>query len=179
MARPSSDLQREDLDAWQLRLGRSLPNGFFGENLTTRDLEVNEARLGERWQMGSEVVLEVTSPRIPCSTFRGWVDERAWLQALHGGGAAWGLSQRGDPGTIAAGDEIEIIHRPDHEITIALAFRALTTDRELLPRLLEAGDALDPELRESVSGVGSRRSTNDFVRSRIAASSSARCSRMV
>ena len=40
----------------------SLANGFFGENLTTVDLEVNEARIGERWQIGDEVVLQVTSP---------------------------------------------------------------------------------------------------------------------
>ena len=51
--------QREDLDRWAERLGRELPNGFFGENLTTVDLEVNEARIGERWQIGDEVVLQV------------------------------------------------------------------------------------------------------------------------
>src|SRR3954449_3406610 len=36
--------QREDLDEWERRLGRKLPNGFFGENLTTSGLEVNDAR---------------------------------------------------------------------------------------------------------------------------------------
>jgi MOSC domain-containing protein YiiM len=142
--------QREDLDAWQVRLGRSLPNGFFGENLTTRDLEVNEARLGERWQIGPEVVLEVTSPRIPCSTFRGWVDEKGWVKIFTAVARPGAYLSVVTPGTIAAGDEVEIISRPDHGITIALAFRALTTYRELLPRLLEVGEDLDPELRESV-----------------------------
>ena len=47
--------QREDLDRWAARLGRELANGFFGENLTTVDLEVNEARIGERWKIGDEV----------------------------------------------------------------------------------------------------------------------------
>ncbi|HET9562576.1 MAG TPA: MOSC domain-containing protein, partial [Propionibacteriaceae bacterium] len=70
--------QREDLDEWERRLGRQLPNGFFGENLTTVGLEVNEARLGERWRVGSEVVLQVTTPRIPCSTFRGWMGQKGW-----------------------------------------------------------------------------------------------------
>ena len=74
--------QREDLDRWAERLGRELPNGFFGENLTTVDLEVNEARIGERWQIGDEVVLQVTSARIPCSTFRGWVGEKGWLKTF-------------------------------------------------------------------------------------------------
>ena len=52
--------QREDLDRWEERLGRDLPNGFFGENLTTSGLEVNEARVGERWRIGAEVELVVT-----------------------------------------------------------------------------------------------------------------------
>ena len=36
----------EELDDWEARLERDLPNGFFGENLTTRGIDVNEARLG-------------------------------------------------------------------------------------------------------------------------------------
>jgi MOSC domain-containing protein YiiM len=142
--------QREDLDAWQARLGRKLPNGFFGENLTTRDLEVNDARLGERWQVGPEVVLQVTTPRIPCSTFRGWVNEKGWVKMFTAIGRPGTYLAVVTPGRISSGDKIEIVHRPDHEITVTMAFRALTTDPELLPRLLEAGDGLDPELRESV-----------------------------
>lgn len=53
-----------------------------------------------------------------------------------------------EPGEIRAGDPIEIVHRPDHEVTVALAFRAGTTERTLLPRVLAAGDALHPELLE-------------------------------
>jgi MOSC domain-containing protein YiiM len=68
--------QREDLDVWERKLNRSLPNGFFGENLTTLRLEVNEARVGERWRIGDHLVLQVTTPRIPCATFRGWMGER-------------------------------------------------------------------------------------------------------
>jgi MOSC domain-containing protein YiiM len=55
------------------------------------------------------------------------------------------------PGRIAAGDQVEVIHRPDHEITVAMAFRATISERALLPRLLEAGDDLDPELREAAT----------------------------
>jgi MOSC domain-containing protein YiiM len=47
--------QREDLDRWQVRLGRPLPSGFFGENLTASGIDVAEARVGERWRVGAEV----------------------------------------------------------------------------------------------------------------------------
>jgi MOSC domain-containing protein YiiM len=141
--------QREDLDAWERQLGRELPNGFFGENLTTVGLEVNEARLGERWRVGSEVVLQVTSPRIPCSTFRGWMGQKGWAKIFTAAGRPGAYLSVIAPGTITAGDSIEVVHRPNHDVTIAMAFRATTTERALLPRLLEAGDDLDPGLRRA------------------------------
>jgi MOSC domain-containing protein YiiM len=52
-----------------------------------------------------------------------------------------------EPGEIRAGDEIEIVHRPDHDVTVALSFRALTMEPDLLPRLLVA-DALPGELKD-------------------------------
>jgi MOSC domain-containing protein YiiM len=142
--------QREDLDEWQRRLGRELPNGFFGENLTTVGLEVNDARLGERWRVGQEVVLQVTTPRIPCSTFRGWIGEKGWARIFTAAGRPGSYLSVVTPGTIKAGDPIEVVHRPDHDVTISMAFRATTTERALLPHLLDAGDDLDPALRRAV-----------------------------
>ena len=84
----------------------SSPNGFFGENLTTVDLEVNEARIGERWQVGDEVVLQVTSARIPCSTFRGWVGEKGWLKTFTADARPGAYLSVVTPGTIRGGDEI-------------------------------------------------------------------------
>ncbi len=143
---------REDLDDWQRRLGRELPNGFFGENLTTRGLDVNGARIGERWRLGDEVELVVTCPRIPCSTFRGWVGGSDWLKVFTRVARPGTYLRVARPGTIEAGDAICVVHRPDHDVTVSVAFRATTTERELLPRLLAAGDDLIPELRELAAG---------------------------
>jgi MOSC domain-containing protein YiiM len=142
--------QREDLNEWEQRLERELPNGFFGENLTTAGLEVNDALLGERWRVGGEVVFQVTTPRIPCSTFRGWMGVKGWAKIFAATGRPGAYLSVITPGTIKVGDSIEVIHRPDHQVTVSMALRATTTDRALLPRLLEAGDDLDPELREAV-----------------------------
>lgn len=141
---------REDLDAWELELERELPNGSFGENLTTRGLNVSGARLGEQWRIGRDVVLQVTAPRIPCATFRGVLGVPGWLKIFTAGGNPGAYLRIVDPGLISAGDPVEIVHRPEHEVTIALTFRALTTDGDLMPRLLEAGEDLDPELRRSI-----------------------------
>lgn len=140
--------QREDLDAWQQRLGRELPNGWFGENLTTTGIEVNDARVGEVWQVGSTVRLQVTSPRIPCATFRGWMGERAWAKKFTADGRPGTYLRVLVPGTLRAGDPVEVVHRPGHAVSVALVFRATTTERDLLPQLLAAGDDLEPEIAE-------------------------------
>ncbi|WP_367433687.1 MOSC domain-containing protein [Streptomyces celluloflavus] len=138
---------REDLDAWQRELGRELGNGVFGENLTTAGVEVNGALVGERWRIGDRLLLEVTSPRIPCRTFQGWLGEHGWIKRFTAAGAPGAYLRVLEPGEIRSGDTVEVVHSPDHDVTVALMFRALTTQRELLPRLLAVGDALHPEAR--------------------------------
>jgi MOSC domain-containing protein YiiM len=140
--------QREDLDEWERRLGRELPNGFFGENLTTIGLDINNARIGERWRIGDEVVLQVTAPRIPCATFRGWMGEKAWAKIFTAAGRPGAYLKVLTPGAIRAGDPIEVIDRPDHDVTVSLLFKATTTERELLPQLLAAEAYLDQETIE-------------------------------
>ncbi|MBQ0915401.1 MOSC domain-containing protein [Streptomyces sp. RM99] len=136
---------REDLDDWERELGRPLPNGSFGENLTTAGVDVSGALIGERWRIGPGLVLEVTSGRIPCRTFQGHLGEKRWVKRFTEKGAPGAYLRVVEPGEIRAGDPVEIVHRPGHGVTVALQFRAVTTERELLPRLLAAADALHPE----------------------------------
>ncbi|AZS85577.1 MOSC domain-containing protein [Streptomyces griseoviridis] len=138
-------MAREDLDDWERELGRPLPNGGFGENLTTGGVEVSGALIGERWRIGSSVLLEVTSGRIPCRTFQGHVGEQGWVRRFTLKGAPGAYLRVIEAGEIRAGDPVEVVERPDHDVTVALQFRATTTERELLPRLLAAGSALHPE----------------------------------
>ena len=142
---------REDLDRWAERLERTLPNGFFGENLTTVGLDLAESRVGERWRIGADVVLQVTSPRIPCSTFRGWVGEKGWLKIFTADARPGAYLSVITPGWIGAGDPVEVVHRPGHAVSVSLVFRALTTDRDLLTAVSAAGDDLDPETRAEVA----------------------------
>ncbi|MFF9080001.1 MOSC domain-containing protein [Streptomyces rubiginosohelvolus] len=137
---------REDLDDWERELGgRKLANGVFGENFTTQGLDVSGALIGERWRVGADLVLEVTSGRIPCRTFAEHVQEKGWVRRFTQRGVTGAYLRVIEPGSVRAGDPVEIVHRPDHEITAALQFRASTTERTLLPSLLAAGEALHSE----------------------------------
>jgi MOSC domain-containing protein YiiM len=138
---------REDLDGWQAELGGPLANGVFGENLTTTGVDVNGAVIGERWRIGSEVVLEVSGVRIPCGTFQGWLDRAGWIKRFTEAAVPGAYFRVIEPGDVRAADPIEIVHRPDHDVTVEVVFRAMTREPELLPRLLVA-DALPEEYRE-------------------------------
>ena len=138
---------REDLDFGAAQLGRPLPDGVFGENLTTEGADANGALIGERWRIGPDVILEASAPRIPCGTFQGWLAQAGWIKRFTLAAMPGAYFRVIEPGEIRAGDPIEIVHRPEHDVTVELTFRALTLAPELLPRLLVA-DALPSELRE-------------------------------
>ena len=141
---------REDLDWWAGELGRPLPDGSFGENLTTSGIDVNEALVGERWRIGT-ALFEVASIRIPCSVFANWMglsgyDNARWIRRFTAVGRPGPYLRVLEEGELAAGDEVGVEHRPDHGVTVSTMFRALTTNLELLPELL-AVEGLVPEAR--------------------------------
>ena len=126
---------REDMDWWVERLSRELPNGGFGETITTAGLEVTGALVGEVWQLGTAVV-QVTSPRIPCATFAGWLDERRWVKRFAAAGRPGAYLRVLREGVVGAGDGAEVISRPDVRVTIAESMTAFYGDAELMERLL-------------------------------------------
>ena len=139
---------REDLDTWQAAMRRELGNGVFGENVTTSGVDVTNARIGELWRVGSDGLrLEISRPRIPCRTFAQWLSVRGWIKTFTGAAMPGAYLRVVEPGTMRAGDDIEVVDRPGHSVTIGVVFRALTTEPELLPLLLEA-EALPDALKE-------------------------------
>lgn len=138
---------REDLDGWQAEIGRPLPSGSFGENLTTEGIDVNGALIGERWRVGPEVILEVCCPRIPCRTFQGWLGLAGWIKRFTEAARPGAYLRVISPGAVQAGDPVAIEHRPGHDVTVATTFRALTREPGLLPRLAAAA-ALPDDIKD-------------------------------
>jgi MOSC domain-containing protein YiiM len=142
---------REDLDEWEGLLSRPLANGMFGENLTTVGIDVTNSRIGDRWRVGTAgLLLEVSAPRTPCRTFAKFLDIDGWIKTFTDAGKPGAYLRVIAPGTVQAGDTIDIEHRPDHDVTINLVYRAKMSDPRLLPQLL-AADALSAELKALVA----------------------------
>ncbi|MBV2363066.1 MOSC domain-containing protein [Streptomonospora nanhaiensis] len=120
---------REDLDRWQERLGRPLRDGVFGENLTTEGVDLHSVLIGERWAVGT-AEFEAVLPRTPCGVFQAWMAESGWVRTFTQEGRTGVYLRVTVEGTLAAGDEVRVLHRPDHGITIAAGFAA-KRDRDL------------------------------------------------
>jgi MOSC domain-containing protein YiiM len=126
---------REDLDWWTERLGRELRNGEFGENVTTAGLDITGALIGETWRMGG-IVVQVTAPRIPCATFSSWTGEEHWVKRFAAAGRPGAYLRVLAEGEIGAGDEIELLARPEQHVTVRDSMRAYYGDADLMRALL-------------------------------------------
>lgn len=147
---------REDLDFWETELGRPLVNGGFGENLTTTGIDVTGALLGERWRVGEALVLEVTQPRNPCVTFHNWMGGHGWLKRFTDHAVSGCFLRVIEGGNVRVGDTISVVSRPSHDVTVGLAFRALTRQRELQVRLAAVEGLTSDIADETVSSWAAR-----------------------
>ncbi len=68
---------RDDYLWWEEILGRHVPGGTFGENLTIEGVSSAEVRVGDRFTLG-DTVIEATGARIPCAVFQHKVNESDW-----------------------------------------------------------------------------------------------------
>jgi MOSC domain-containing protein YiiM len=127
----------EDAAWWAAELSREVGPGALGENFTTCGVDVTGAVIGQRWSIGT-AIFEVSVPRIPCRTFAGFWDVPDLVKRFTAVGRPGAYLRIYSPGQVQAGDPIEIVHTPAHGVTINETFRALTGDRSLSPRLLDA-----------------------------------------
>ncbi|WP_111765519.1 MOSC domain-containing protein [Nakamurella deserti] len=141
---------REDLDWWQAELGRDLPDGCFGENLTTSGINITSALVGEQWLVGGSLLLQVTVPRIPCRSFQAALGEKRWVKRFTERGVSGTYLRVLRGGPVTAGDSIVVVERPHHQISNWTAFRAITVEPELLDLMVDVPDLPD-ELRRTAA----------------------------
>ncbi|EKF60646.1 MOSC domain-containing protein [Agrobacterium albertimagni AOL15] len=95
-----------DLDWWQAELGCDLPYGTFGENLVIEGLESVMLAAGDRLAIG-EVLLEVTSARIPCATFAAKMGEPTFVKRYTRAGRPGAYARVLQGGMVEAGQSVE------------------------------------------------------------------------
>lgn len=143
----------EDTEWWQQQLAGELSfqlgPGSLGENLTLQGLDVSNAVIGERWQIGS-AVLQVASPRIPCSTFASYWNVERLPKRFVAAGRPGAYLRVLTEGEVAVGDDVLVLDRPSHGLTLAETFRAVSGDRSVARKLLTSAE-LPQWIRESAT----------------------------
>jgi MOSC domain-containing protein YiiM len=141
----------EDTAWWAAELERPLGPGAFGENLTVAGLDVTGAVIGERWRVGT-TELEVCQPRQPCSKLGIRFGDprmvRRFAQVARPGAYLRVIV----PGELGAGDPIEVVSRPPHDICVGLVFRAIMHDDDGLAARAAAAPELPPALAAWLRG---------------------------
>lgn len=128
---------REDASWWEDVLGIDIADGMFGENLTTEGVDVTGAVIGERWRVGT-VELEVCQPRQPCSKLGLRFQDPKMVKKFAQGGRPGAYLRIITEGDLAAGDEVTVLSRPEHGITIGKVYAAIFQDRSLAADVLAA-----------------------------------------
>lgn len=128
---------REELDYWEKQLNRALPNGTFGENLTTAGIDLAQLVINQQVQIG-EVLLEVSVPRTPCATFSAWMQHPGWLKKFTAHGDCGAYFRVITPGIIRPKDQITLFDAPSHGVTMAEAFAAKMGDKEKARKVVAA-----------------------------------------
>ncbi|MEJ3652691.1 MOSC domain-containing protein [Actinomycetes bacterium KLBMP 9759] len=142
-----------DLAFWTAELGRPVVPGSVGENLTLSDVDCSGAVVGERWRVGT-AVLVVRGARIPCRVFAAFLDVPGLVKrftAARRPGAYLGVERAG---TVAAGDPVEVLDRPAHGLTVRDVMAAMTGERELVPAMQSAREHLGARGREWLDRIG-------------------------
>ncbi len=133
---------REDALWWEEKIGEVISYGRFGENLTTKGVDITDAIIGERWRIGG-VVLEVSEPRIPCRIFSGFWNRKTLIKEFTEANRSGTYLRVITEGTIEAGMDIEIVSKPSHGITVGDIFEAISGSREKIAEIALVAELSD------------------------------------
>jgi len=134
----------EDAAFFAEQLDRSIPPGLFGENLRTTGVDITGLVIGERLRLGDTLELEVTIPRIPCGTFARRMKVDKWVKRFAEEGRPGAYLRVRKSGSVAAGDAVTVLERPEHGVTIGQMFAGLTAEQATA--VLAMGDRLAPKV---------------------------------
>jgi MOSC domain-containing protein YiiM len=140
----------EHYEYWRRQLpDMDLPWSMFGENFTTEGLSEGNVQVGDRFRIGSSIVM-IRQPRVPCYKLAAKFQRDDILQRFLRSGHSGFYFSVEQEGGVEVGDSFQLISREANAITIAemnLLFVKEKYDRDLLQKAI-ATAALPGDWRE-------------------------------
>jgi MOSC domain-containing protein YiiM len=112
----------EDYEFWSTKLGRELPPGMFGENLTVSGLPSPALLIGERLRFDT-VEFEITAPRIPCNVFAARMGDTGFIKTFMQEARPGFYVRVTKEGILAIGDQFELVPPDFESLTTVQMFR--------------------------------------------------------
>jgi MOSC domain-containing protein YiiM len=138
---------------WRRELpGVDLPWGMFGENFTTTGLAEDELHVGDRFQIGSSIVM-VRQPRTPCYKLAAKFQRDDMLERFLLSGRSGFYFSVEQEGSVAADDAFQLLRRNQDGITISEMNRLFVREKynqDLLRKAIHTA-ALPEDWREYLS----------------------------
>jgi len=107
---------------WSKELGREIGPGTFGDNLTISELESATFNVGDYLHVG-EVSLQITAPRIPCSTFATRMGDPQWVKKFRHAERPGLYVRITKEGVIQAGDPVAVEKYAGETVSILKMYR--------------------------------------------------------
>lgn len=141
----------ENYRYWERELGRPLPYGQFGENLSVTGMTDENVHIGDIFRLG-EVEAQVTQPRVPCFKLGMKMGDLDFVGRFHRSGRVGFYLRILREGSLQAGDGIELLRADPERLNIRDAMLALNKNplqRQTIARALSI-PALSDAWRESL-----------------------------
>jgi MOSC domain-containing protein YiiM len=114
---------------WERVLGITMPPAAFGENLSVRGLREQDVCIGDIYRIGTTEV-HVSQPRQPCMTLAARYGREDFVKLVVDSGRTGLYFKVITEGRIQAGDEVSLIKRDAHGVSVAYANQIYHHDRK-------------------------------------------------
>jgi MOSC domain-containing protein YiiM len=133
---------------WESEVGRSLPWGSFGENLTFSDLDESRCYIGNIYRLGT-CRLQVSEPRFPCATLGKCFNDMTIVKTFQRRARPGVYFRVLEEGCIRAGEELDLLEPDPEKVSILDVFQwhGKTLPREAIERMLRI-KSLNADWRE-------------------------------
>ncbi|GAB1262261.1 MOSC domain-containing protein [Aurantivibrio plasticivorans] len=150
----------EDYQWWEEKLGQPLPPGTFGENFTLQGLVNIDFRVGDRLKI-NDVVLELTSPRVPCATFAARMGDTTFLKEFVTANRSGAYARVIQAGNVSRGNAVDFIPNRENYPTLKDVFHhrhSKQPDPDVLRQAIASpiSEKLRPNLEERLDSLKPR-----------------------
>jgi MOSC domain-containing protein YiiM len=111
----------EDYQWWSSTLGKDLTPGVFGENLTTKGIDLRDLIIGDRLMIGN-TILEVSAPRTPCFKLAVRMGDSGFAKQFVAASRPGAYARVLRDGNICAGDTLILVKTNDDFVGVVEVF---------------------------------------------------------